>query len=213
MNSAQLHSKPSRSNPRHVLEGIGARQAIHFESESDQQLEQEPVQTAQILRLARQPEDDEHFVESNMESSLQIQQLSVKLNQFEESLQQRQKQFHIEIDQWKLSVQKQQKAIDIKLAQVKQHQSQVRCQQKWLMQLQSDIVVSYENAKVAIEKLVTHSGNDVQTVSQLKALKHEIFDRFNYISRRWNQLHRQMQATSDQQQCEKEFDDRVDWLA
>lgn len=217
----------SRTNPKRVLQAIGAQSVKECLSEL---VENSPVEEFVFPRIASDESQstDQVVVESlesfypteqadefldDQHSINQIQELAAKLEVTEAELDLREQELNERVILWNESVKQQQKEIETRIQHLEQQSSQVRCQQLHLMQLQTDIVKSYENTKQAIETLVTESGSDAKTVATLRQLKFEITGRFDYISRRWQHLHTLMQKMRDDDIAERSVDDSVDWLA
>jgi hypothetical protein len=236
MNQARKIAVPN-SNPLSVLQSIGATTVAEFQSEnlvtktnqfsaatdnsfapvvSQNSIESELTAPKKVLLRINpdtHPQEAEDIMQSTIESALQVQQLAARLQANESSLLVRETELSDKIEAWEAQVQTQQAEFENRLSQLKQSASQVRCQQLHLMQLQTDIVKSYDAAKQAIELLVSENGSDVETISTLKKLKYEISGRFDYISRRWAHLAKLMQGQRDEQIASHAIDDSIDWTA
>lgn len=193
------------SNPQNVLRSIGASGGVGASSNDlgratgsavAFQNEQQPFnETVPPLRLMvvpdsshagasdESPEDD--ILQSTIESAKQIQQLASRLKQTQSELAARESNLDASIDAHEASVRHQQHVVDRHLSQLQQHTSQVRLQQRQVMQLQSAIVQSNDATKIAIEQLVSGELTDATTLQHMKAIQHELTDRFDFISRRW----------------------------
>lgn len=232
MNQARKIPVPN-SNPGSVLKSIGATTVAEFQADC---LESETKQTPAAQTSVRgttesfraiesspevllrinpdtHPQEAEDIMQSTIESALQVQQLAARLQANEVSLMKRETELEARIKAWDHEVQSQQTEFENRLNQLQQQASQVRCQQLHVMQLQTDIVKSYDAAKQAIEILVSENGTDVETISTLKKLKYEISGRFDYISRRWAHLAKLMQGQRDEETARHSIDDSIDWMA
>ena len=195
----------SPANPLTVLRAIGAD---HFSS--SELVEEQHADPSQLVQVA--PPTDIDIMESEVESALQIQELAAKLADMEAKLTDRERELEQDLLEWKATIASQQREIDKRYEQVHQQASQVRCQQLQVMQLQTDIVRSYESAKAAIETLVVDDQTDQQMISALKTLKFEINHRFDYISRRWARLSSMLQDRIDESTAQH-GNERIDWAA
>jgi phage-related minor tail protein len=81
------------------------------------------------------------------------------------------------------------------------------------MQLQTDIVKSYDAVRAAIETLMVEPGNESDVLDACKALKFELGGRFDYIAHRWEHLSELMKQLRLTQQAEKSEADWTHWLA
>lgn len=239
MNTARRLPIIKTSNPASVLKTISAIQGHVVEHVTDHKthtsnlgwvlpiVKSEPERKAKLVRSNVQdqapairlridpsttmPESVvDNVLETCVESAEQIQQLARLLMENKAQLKQRESDLNSRIEDWELKVKVQQDRIKLKLNQLEQQSAQVRCQQLHLMQLQSDIVKSHEASKAAIETLVTAAGTDQQTIATLKALKHQISGRFDFIARRWEHLSRIMHNQRDQHTLQS-GSDLVDW--
>ena len=229
MNPARKIPRVPDSNPLSVLESIQAasgiaNQLVQPPASSDSQPTpgNPPVSvplTESLAPLRINPDttdalDDQtsELIETHVESAKQIQQLAIRLKQSELDLQHRSNQLDQEILTWNQTVSQQEAMHQKSLAQLQQQVSHVRCQHLQLMQLQTDIVKSYEVARRAIESLFNEPTSHDSSLSALKALKYEVSGRFDFICRRWEHLAKLMHNLRDQQAIQDSTDDSVDWL-
>ena len=229
MNQARNVQRVSGSNPHSVLESIQAATGI-----ANQLVQPSPTDspgpnhagvpgsdsTPDLISLRINPETtrsvDERtsdLIENHVESAKQIQQLANRLKQNEQDLQRRSAELEQKIQTWNQTVAEQETLYQSRDAQLQQQASHVRCQQLHLMQLQTDIVKSYEAARLALETLFTEPTNQQSSLAALKALKYEVSGRFNFIARRWEHLAKRMQGIRDEQAIHNAHDDSVDWTS
>ena len=221
------HTMQTATNPQKVLESIGAGKGLDQSANPGQA--SNPLQKQ--LRIVH-PEDEftaepagEEFnplvgmsdfgiLQSTVESAKQIQQLASRLEDIKAKLVKREEAVETRLNQWHEAVETREQDYEIRISQLRQQASQVRVQQKNLLQLQEDIVRSNDAAKSAISAIVeehTQARNSSGLVLQLRALKHELEDRFDYITRRWEQLHRLLENQRVSISAEQAIDDRVWW--
>jgi hypothetical protein len=228
MNPARKIPRVPDSNPLSVLESIQAssgiaNQLVQPAASSDSQPTPgnppAPALTESLMPLRINPDttdsiDDQtsELIETHVESAKQIQQLAIRLKQSELDLQHRSNQLDQEILTWNQTVSQQEAMHQKSHAQLQQQASHVRCQQLQLIQLQTDIVKSYEAARRAIESLFNEPTSHDSSLSALKALKYEVSGRFDFICRRWEHLAKLMHNLRDQQAIQNSSDDSVDWL-
>ena len=136
-----------------------------------------------------------------MESAKQIQQLAHRLSERKAELDHDQRSFEREKERWEQSREQGDAILEHRSSQVQQHATQVRIQQRHVMQLQSKIVASYEAAKIAIESIVTAEAVDRDLRDQLNQLKFELGPRFDEIRRQWQHLFRRL----ENQQLDREM--------
>ena len=153
---------------------------------------QEPTSPL-ILKLMvpedQAPCDSEDILQTTIESAIQIQQLAERLKQNQSELAAKEASLDASIQEQETIAAQDQLAIEKRLSQLQQQTSQVRLQQRHVMQLQSSIIESHEATKIAIEQLVSSELTDATTLQQMKAIQFEVSERFDYISLRWQQLH------------------------
>ena len=75
------------------------------------------------------------------------------------------------------------------------------------MQLQSSLVKSHEASKIAIEQLVSAELTEAATLQHMKTIQYEVTERFNYLSRRWQQLYDMLENQRVQYQATQEIRD------
>lgn len=207
----------SDTNPISVLQSIGAIQGV-VEQEQNSTPKQTSSQSVDKFRVQLyrgdnhgQDNADVDVMQNALESALQVQQLASKLRANEQALIEREKELDGRIETWNETVRQQQDEIEARISQLEQNASQVRCQQLHLMQLQTDIVKSYEATRSVVESLVSETGSDARTIATLEKLKYEVKGRFDYIYRRWSHLSNLMQQGRDDDTAERGVDDSVDW--
>ena len=213
MKSAQFSppyfvSHGSVTNPQTVLQSIGAGQGIGTTDAvapvSERPVEAEPVAAAEeapavFLKLVVAPESspaDPHYVaateddilQSTIESAKQIQQLANRLKQTQAALTAKEATLNASILAHHDATASDQATIENHWSQLQQQTSQVRTQQRNLMQLQSTILKSYDATKVAVERIVADESTTTAALQHLKSLQHELSDRFDFISHRWQHL-------------------------
>lgn len=203
----------SGSNPRNVLESIQAFQGI-AQSETgeadDCHCNDETSPIGDALTLLRISPETTHPgdepvtdpIENPIESPNQIQQLADRLKQREIEFDQRTAHLEKDIRNWNQTVASQRAQYQTKLSQLQQQATQVRCQQLHLMQLQSNIVKSYQTATIAMETLFDANSDDPSTRAAIGSLKYEVSGRFDFIVRRWEHLLKLMQNNRHQSLAE-----------
>ena len=158
------------------------------------------------------PEDDvpvgsEDILQSTIESAKQIQQLAERLKQSQSELATKEANLQAAIDAQESIANQAQLKIERRLSQLQQQTSQVRLQQRHVMQLQSSLVKSHEASKIAIEQLVASELTETATLQQMKTIQYEVTERFNYLSRRWQQLYDMLENQRVQYQATQEIRD------
>ncbi|MEL7497245.1 MAG: hypothetical protein AAFN77_06510 [Planctomycetota bacterium] len=159
---------------------------------------------------------DIDILQSTVESAQQIQQLAIRLDRVKTELVEKEQSLHARICSWKTTVEEQEQAFEKRCLQLQQQSAQARLQQRHLMQLQNDIVRSYEAAKTAISSIVDDQAqgqNGFQLTQQMKSLQQELGSRFDYIARRWDHLFRLLENQRVQLDAAQSADDRVRWTA
>ena len=229
MNQAKNPSNISESSPLSVLESIKATQGIANELSptSDSEIAnsdpmREPSQDSpkeDLIPIRIHPETtwpvetpSHDPIENHVESSNQVQQLAHRLRQNELEFDLRSNRLNQKIQAWNQTVSVQKALHEKNISQLQQQASQVRCQQLHLMQLQTDIVKSYEATRAAIEKLIDENFDASTAVVELKKLKYELSGRFDFIARRWEHLAKLMQAQRDQEAARIPGRTSADWL-
>lgn len=189
-----------------------------------QQVEVEPAEVEQVGQrtgqanaettsrfsgdVADQTNDD--ILMSTIESAKQIQQLAMRLEQFQSELVERERDLEVQNRQWQVAVQQSEVEFDRRVGQLQQQTAQTRLQQRHVMQLQSDVVQSYEAAKIAIEGIVI-SDADLTLHANMQALKQELGSRFDYVARRWEHLHGLLEIQRAQLDAAQSIDDCNEW--
>jgi hypothetical protein len=225
MNPARKTQHVSDSDPGSVLRALGVNSGYDLSDasfESSDQIEEASDLTAAVesipLRInhdtlpSAEPDTESPF-DAPFESAQQIQQLAIRLNEFELELEQRESELTArmrELDQAELQ---QQSLFEQQRSQIGQQSSQVRCQQLHLMQLQTDIVKSHEATRAAVEALVVPAESDQETLAAIKALKYELCGKFDYVARRWEHLAELMNRDRTQNAARQSTDDSVDWTS
>lgn len=207
------------SNPQNVLRSIGASGGAGAASNglANKTSGSDANPTVPSLRLMVEPEhargglgcdaDQDDILQSTIESAKQIQQLASRLKQTQNELAARESRLQMSVEAHEVSVLQQQHVVDRHLSQLQQHTSQVRLQQRQVMKLQSAIVNSNEATKIAIEQLVSSELTDATTLQHMKAIQHELTDRFDFISRRWKHLFELLENQRVQLEAEESFRD------
>lgn len=177
-----------------------------------------PPENIEIVSLRINPDshpnlDDqvEDVLERTFESVTQIKELAARLNANEAALMKRETELADRISCTAQTEHEQRTELDQQRNQLNQQASQVRCQQLHLMQLQTDIVKSYEATRQAIENLVIGPSSDLRSIEILQALKQQLSGRFDYIARRWEHLSELMKNSRTQAIAQQSLDDSVDW--
>jgi flagellar biosynthesis GTPase FlhF len=217
---------PTGFKLRSVLQSIGAGQGQGLDNQSFSPAFEAPIaassrEAAPFPKLMVEPEavdetqqpGPEDLLHSTIESAKQIQQLAQRLDRRESELDQREQQLDNEQQRLSAATKSNDASLDRRWNQLQQQAAQVRLQQQHVMQLQSDIVGSYEAAKVAIESGITTEGVNRQLLEDLKQLQYELGPRFDYISRRWQYLYRLLENQRLELNAAEGNIDRVDWLA
>ena len=158
------------------------------------------------------PEDDvpvgsEDILQSTIESAKQIQQLAERLKLNQSELAAKEANLQAAIDEQAGIANQAQLKIERRLSQLQQQTSQVRLQQRHVMQLQSSLVKSHEASKIAIEQLVSAELTEAATLQHMKTIQYEVTERFNYLSRRWQQLYDMLENQRVQYQATQEIRD------
>ena len=153
------------------------------------------------------PEDSEDILQSTIESAKQIQQLAERLKQNQLELAAKEANLQTAIDEQEGIANQAQLNIERRLSQLQQQTSQVRLQQRHVMQLQLSLVKSHEASKIAIEQLVSSELTEAATLQQMKTIQYEITERFNYLSRRWQYLYDMLENQRVQHQATQEIRD------
>ena len=158
------------------------------------------------------PEDDvpvgsEDILQSTIESAKQIQQLAERLKLNQSELAAKEANLQAAIDEQAGVANQAQLKIERRLSQLQQQTSQVRLQQRHVMQLQSSLVKSHEASKIAIEQLVSAELTEAATLQHMKTIQYEVTERFNYLSRRWQQLYDMLENQRVQYQATQEIRD------
>ena len=135
------------------------------------------------------PADAEDMLQSTIESAKQIQQLAERLKLNQSELAAKEASLQTAITEQESIASQAQLNIERRLSQLQQQTSQVRLQQRHVMQLQASLVKSHEATKIAIEQLVSSELTDATTLEHMKAIQYEVTERFDYLSIRWQHLY------------------------
>jgi len=207
--SAATNQTKHQSDPNCVLRSIGATQGVGSESVS--QLASAPCDYPPTLKLMV-PEDDgptgsEDVLQSTIESAKQIQQLAERLKLNQSELAAKEASLQAAIDEHQSVASQAQLNIERRLSQLQQQTSQVRLQQRHVMQLQASLVKSHEATKIAIEQLVSSELTDATTLEHMKAIQYEVTERFDSLSRRWQHLYSMLENQRLRYQATQEMRD------
>jgi len=129
------------------------------------------------------------ILQTTIESAKQIQQLAERLRQNQAELARAEQE------------------IERRLSQLQQKTAQVRLQQRNVMHLQTSLLKSHEASKIAIEQLVAAELTDATTLQQMKAIRNEVSERFDYMSFRWQHLFQLLENQRVQLQAEQSLRD------
>ena len=187
---------------------MGARPEVDAVSKSE--VEVQPLTEEQtsppILRLMV-PEADlpsynpDDILQTTIESAKQIQQLAERLKQNQAELATKEAKLEASIADRKAMASREEQKIEKRLSQLQQQTAQVRLQQRQVMHLQTSLVASHEASKIAIEQLVASELTDATTLQHMKAIQHEVSERFDYISLRWQHLFQLLENQRVQQKA------------
>ena len=216
--SAALQQAKHRSDPNSVLRSIGATQGTGALPEAEtlsiskaQRLTEEPTSPPTLKLMVPEADlpsyDPDDILQTTIESAKQIQQLAERLKQNQAELANKEAKLETSIADHKATSTQAQKKIEKRLSQLQQQATQVRLQQRHVMHLQTSVVKSHQASKIAIEQLVTSELTDATTLQQMKAIQHEISDRFDYISLRWQHLFQLLENQRVQQQATRDLRD------
>lgn len=134
------------------------------------------------------PVESEDILQSTIESAKQIQQLAERLKQNQAELAAKEAKLQASIDEHESIANQAQLKIERRMSQLQQQTSQVRLQQRHVMQLQSSLVESHKATKIAIEQLVSSELTDATTLQHMESIQYEVSERFDYLSHRWQYL-------------------------
>jgi len=212
--SATTNQNKHQSDPNCVLRSIGATQGIGGESARQSaafELGATQCDYPPTLKLMV-PEDDspvgsEGILQSTIESAKQIQQLAERLKLNQSELAAKEASLQAAVDAHESVASQGQLDIERRLSQLQQHTSQVRLQQRHVMQLQSSLVKSHEATKIAIEQLVSSELTDAATLEHMKAIQYEVTERFDYLSMRWQYLYKMLENQRVRNQAAPEIRD------
>lgn len=235
--SQQNFTAARPSSPQSVLQSIGAGKGggLHQDSidpaapdsqfQSDSPDLRETTLAAELgpqLRVisidesSASQQQSEDILQSTIESAKQIQQLASRLKSAKDELIERQRVFQAETESWHQRINRREDELDTRDSHLQQQSTHVRLQQQHVMQLQTDIVKSHEASKAAVSAIVANGlagGVDAEIIRELKVLQRELGGRFDYISRRWEHLHRLLEDQRIQIHASQSVDDRVTWAA
>ena len=153
----------------------------------------------------------EDWLASTIESAKQIQQLASRLAARQLELETRQEELEQAESSWSDDRDRDQQEFEKRWSQLQQQTSQVRIQQRHVMQLQSDLVKHQQAIRASIESLIGAEVVDSRTTRELKQLQHELGPRFDYIMRRWEHLYQLLENQRVQIVAASGADDRVSW--
>jgi len=147
------------------------------------------------------------ILQTTIESAKQIQQLAERLRQNQAELASKEAKLEaLMVDQEASATQAEQE-IERRLSQLQQKTAQVRLQQRNVMHLQTSLLKSHEASKIAIEQLVAAELTDATTLQQMKAIRNEVSERFDYMSFRWQHLFQLLENQRVQLQAEQSLRD------
>ena len=206
--SATTNQNKHQSDPNCFLRSIGATQGIGGESGRQSaavELGATPCDYPPTLKLMvpedHRPVGSEDILQSTIESAKQIQQLAERLKLNQAELAAKEASLQAAINEHESVASQAQLNIERRLSQLQQHTSQVRLQQRHVMQLQSSLVESHEATKIAIEQLVSSELTDATTLEHMKSIQYEVTERFDYLSMRWQHLYRMLESQRVQNQA------------
>ena len=148
-------------------------------------------------------ENPNDILQTTIESAKQIQQLAERLKINQADLASREAKLEASIDRQDAATTQAEQTFERRLSQLQQQTAQVRLQQRHVMHLQSSLVKSHEASKIAIEQLVSSELTDATTLQHMKAIQHEVSERFEYLSLRWQHLYQMLESQRVQQQATK----------
>jgi len=186
------------SKPSIVLNGLGVTRIEHdFEGDvaasaektADDAVNARPHRP--VLRL-HQPQDESTVQFSDTK---QLQQMGRHLIRWRNELERQQTQLRSEQHHWTRQMQLEHELIADRNAKLDHRQRQTKSIEFQVMQLQNDVI----DAQIALEKTVialtecTEAENqkhdrDGRTIAELKTLRFEIIERFEYLAKRWTNL-------------------------
>ena len=191
---AQKPNLRMTSKPSTVLNGLGVTRIEHdFEggvaSPAEENAEARPLRP--VLRL-HQPQDETTVQFSDTK---QLQQMGRHLIRWRNELERQQTQLRSEQHHWTRQMQLEHELIADRNAKLDHRQRQTKSIEFQVMQLQNDVI----DAQIALEKTVTSltECNDIEnqrhdrdgrTIAELKTLRFEINERFEYLAKRWTNL-------------------------
>lgn len=222
------------TNPLSVLKGIGAGQGLDQSLPAPTPLNHHNQENLRVVRAEEEGDkeaatpgeskakqrhplvamSDTGILNSTVESAKQIQQLASRLESIKSDLEKRENAINHKLAQWHKAVQTREQEYEQRNGQLHQQAAHVRIQQQHVLQLQHDIIHSHEASRSAIEAIVTEhtEGRDTEgLVRHLQVLKRELDFRFDYIARRWEQLHKLIENQRVAMTAEQSIDDRVWW--
>ena len=214
--SAPTQQDKYRSDPNSVLRSIGAAQGVggwpqtgtastarsEFEARPRTEEPASPPTLKLMVPEAELPSyDPNDILQTTIESAKQIQQLAERLKQNQAELATKEARLEASIVDQKVTAAHAQLEVEKKLSQLQQQTAQVRLQQRHVMHLQTSLVESHEASKIAIEQLVASELTDATTLQHMKAIQHEISERFDYTSLRWQHLFRLLENQRVEQQA------------
>ena len=145
--------------------------------------------------------DPDDILQTTIESAKQIQQLAERLKQNQSELAAKEAKLNASIVAHEATLSQAEQIVETRLSQLQQQTAQVRLQQRHVMHLQTSLVSSHEASKIAIEQLVSSELTDATTLQHMKAIQHEVSERFDYISLRWQHLFQMLENQRVQQQA------------
>ena len=181
------------SNPAAVLNGLGVTRIEHdFDGDAA------PVETTSksaprrpVLRL-HQPRDESAIQFSDTK---QLQQMGRHLIRWRAELEKQQAQLKSEQYHWTRQMQLEHELIADRNAKLDHRDRQTKSIEFQLMQLQNDVI----DAQVALQQTVASltecslqenqkHDRDGRTIAELKTLRFELNERFEYLAKRWQKL-------------------------
>ena len=205
--SAATQPDKHRSDPNSVLRSIGATQGVRSSPVANtvstirSEAEAPPTLKLMVPEADLPSYDPNDILQTTIESAKQIQQLAERLKQNQSELATKEANLEASIADHEAIATQAQQSIEKRLSQLQQQTAQVRLQQRHVMHLQASLVESHEASKIAIEQLVASELTDATTLQHMKAIQHEVSERFDYISLRWQHLFQLLENQRVQQQA------------
>ena len=153
-----------------------------------EQLDSPPALKLMVPEADLPSYDPDDILQTTIESAKQIQQLAERLKQNQAELAHKEAKLKASIARHEATSIRAEQTVEKRLSQLQQQTSQVRLQQRHVMHLQTSLVESHEASKIAIEQLVASTLTDAATLEQMRAIQHEVSERFDYLAARWQHL-------------------------